>query len=388
MQIFGRTEATSAREICKTMVALVLLFTFIVCAAGGSSVVKMDMYNEPTRLRAGRDKVDGLWERSKLHLQYAEKAKKQERLHDRHMMVEQELKMASGVYRDKEKGGKMGLQNTVVAVVVSYPKGKNHYKHYFRNFLCFAHKYGYDLVVYVLRNHEADYKTYLQHVAEIGKLGVKALPYPEELFWRLVYSKAGKIKEGKGFAPWTGDKPNFDQYGALTMLVPTYEMVRLHGKDVLYFDVDQGLILDPVPHMVLGDSDFSFSIENRFCKEKYFASDVHTMEWDKLEPNTGVMVVRSTPQSVTTFTSWLESLVDNNMMNDQRVFTTAFINSHNMTYATNCLPKGTKGAITDSPSIRKSDNSSTYCFLSDIVFQNGMTSLQVRFNPMLCYHVI
>jgi hypothetical protein len=267
----------------------------------------------------------------------------------------------------------MGLEKAVLITVISLPKLRSHYKHYFRNFLCFTHSYEYDLVVYITRQQGDDYKTHMKKVHELSKLGVKALPFPEEMFWLFVYGKSTPIYEGKKHVPWKGDSIDFLNYGALVMLMPTYEVLKA-GYTCLYMDVDIALIVDPVPHMILGDSDFVASIENKECQEHFMASNPFAIPWDNVEPNTGISLVRPTKQGLTFYLDWLEALVDSNMGNDQQVFDKGFRRFHDMTYASNCLPPNTPG-VKSGPSIRYNKNSATYCFLSDLIFQNGFTAL-------------
>ena len=292
----------------------------------------------------------------------------------RQQLVSQTLAKAVGVYRNKQKGKELGLEKSVIISVLNYPKGREFYKHYFRNFICFTHSYEYDLVVYVMRQKGDDYHAHMKLVNEIAKLGVNALPYPEELFWLLVYGKTTPVSEGNKFVKYTGGTPNFEDYGALSMLVPTYEVIK-SGYTVLQLDIDVVLVTDPVPHMTLGDADFVASIENKECQENFLGVSAFSSSWDHVEPNTGVMLVRPTPQGINMFTLWLEKIVDMNIVNDQHVWDRDFRRGHKMTYASNCLPAKTLGVIPDAPSIRSHPDSTTYCLLSDVIFQNGMTSL-------------
>ena len=291
----------------------------------------------------------------------------------RQHLVAQTLAKASGVYRNKAKAKELGIEKTVIISVLNYPKGREFYKHYFRNFICFTHSYEYDLVVYVMRQKGDNYEAHMKQVRSIAKLGINALPYPEELFWLLVYGKARTISVGNKFVKYAGGTPNFEDYGALSMLVPTYEVIK-SGYTVLQMDIDLVLVTDPVPHMLLGDADFVTSIENRECQENFMGTSAFSISWDIVEPNTGIMVVRPTPQGLDMFTKWLELIVDHNLVNDQHAFDKGFRRTHKMTYASNCLPVNTPGVI-DAPSIRSNPNSATYCLLSDAIFQNGMTAL-------------
>ena len=285
------------------------------------------------------------------------------------------LAEGAGVYLDKNRGKELKLEKTVLTTVISHPKASHWYRIYFRNFLCFAEHYGYDLVVYVMRNQEQSESEFAEHVAEIGHLGVKALPYPEELFWRFVYGRVNPLRVGKRHVSYRGNRPDFKEFGSLPMLIPMYEIIAL-GYSMIYLDVDLGLVLDPIPHMLHGDSDFVTSVETRECVDHPHVATVRTTNWEVVEFNTGVTLIRSTEQSRALMIKWIEAMVNENYVNDQRVIDKWFRRFNDMTYSSNCLPPGTKGAIGEGTvSKRKTKDSATYCLLSDMVFQNGLMSL-------------
>jgi hypothetical protein len=310
--------------------------------------------------------------RDKKFWDWAQRAKK--RSVGREELVQSNLRDAAGVYKDKKIGEHLGLEKTVLITVLSYPRKRHHFLHYFRNFLCYAKTYNFDLVVYVTRDRADDYKTHLDHLKQLSNLGVRALPYPEELHYLMIYGKAEHFQTGKKFSTYEDDYPSFLSHGALVMIMPGFEIL-LSGYNFIYFDVDIALIVDPIPHIILGDADFVASIENKDCLEQQYAADARTTAWDDIEFNTGVMMARSTKQGVDIYTKWLERLIDLNMQNDQQVFTRSFRRYNNMTYASNCLPANTVGVIPSVPSKRSTPDSATYCALSDILFQNGKTAL-------------
>lgn len=313
------------------------------------------------------------YQRSDVYLNYYKKAQKAQAL--RLETAKKVLAEGAGVYRDKRKGEELKLEKTVLTTVISHPKASHWYRIYFRNFLCFAEHYGYDLVVYVMRNQEQSDNEFAEHVAEIGRLGIKVLPFPEELFWRFVYGRVNPLREGKRRVPYKGDRPDFKEFGSLPMLIPMYEIIAL-GYNMIYYDVDLGLVLDPIPHMLYGDSDFVSSVETRECVDHPHVATVRTTNWEVVEFNTGVTLIRSTNQSRALMVKWIEAMVNENYVNDQRVIDKWFRRFNDMTYTSNCLPPSTKGAIEgDKISQRKTPGSATYCLLSDVVFQNGLMSL-------------
>lgn len=295
----------------------------------------------------------------------------------RNAVVQETLRKAAGVYKDKSKAKSMGIENTVIISVVAYPVGEHYYKVYFRNFLCFARHHGLDLVVYTV--HDGDGDSYAE-VLDLEKLGVHALTYPEERFWRLVSGKQSKPYIGAGHAKYSGSKVSFREFGALPMLVPSLEVLEA-GFNVIYFDVDIALVLDPVPFLIRGDADFVASIESRSCREVYLGAVPTEVDWERIEPNTGIMHLRATKQGIRFVTRWLERVVEGNFVNDQRALSRRFDNA---TYTPNCLPSDSEGIkdVQMLPSIRKDPDAATYCLLSDVQFQNGMVGLQCQAKKM------
>ena len=223
----------------------------------------------------------------------------------RDALVMQTLREAAGVYKDKSRGKALGLEKTVFIVVIAYPVGTHFYKVYFRNFLCFVHHHGYDLIVYVVHHGVGDADVEIQ---SLRKLGVRALTYPEELFWKVVSNKMQPIHVGSKYASYNGTKISFQEFGALPMLIPAFEVLEA-GFNVIYFDVDIALVIDPVPFLIRGDADFVASVENRACREEYYATVPEKIDWERIEPNTGIMHLRATKQGIKFFAVWLERIV-------------------------------------------------------------------------------
>ena len=107
-----------------------------------------------------------------------------------------------------------------------------------------------------------------------------------------------------------------------------------------------------------------------------------------MEPNTGVMLVRATPQGIAMYQHWLKRIVKTNVMNDQIVFDRDsrllqidVEDNGKLVYAeTNFTSTFTANCNWDynnpTPTTRASPTAATYCFLSEMVFQNGMISFQ------------
>jgi len=223
----------------------------------------------------------------------------------REAWVRETLRQAAGVYKDKSKSKALGIEKTVFLVVIAYPVGAHYYKVYFRNFLCFVHHFGIDLVVYVVHHGDGDPDVEIEN---LRKLGVRALTYPEELFWKVVSNKMQPIHVGGFYAKYNGTKISFQDFGALPMLIPPFEVLE-NGYNVIYFDIDIALVHDPVPFLIQGDADFVTSIENRACREEYYGAVPTKIDWERIEPNTGIMHLRATKQGLKFYAVWLERIV-------------------------------------------------------------------------------
>ena len=108
--------------------------------------------------------------------------------------IQQTLVSSAGVYKDKSRGEALGISNTVFMTVISYGKHR-HYKLFLNNMLCYAQHYGIDPVVYIVHSHLQDPEKEIQ---EYNDIGIKAVSYPDELFWTLLYSKRTEIRKGPG----------------------------------------------------------------------------------------------------------------------------------------------------------------------------------------------
>ena len=109
----------------------------------------------------------------------------------REVIVKNTLKNAAGVYMDKRNDS---LSKTVMITVAAFSEaGNSFYKVYFKNFICFAKHYNYDMVVYILHH---DIPNLEREMDSIRRLGVRVLTYPDELFWNIVATKKSHINKG------------------------------------------------------------------------------------------------------------------------------------------------------------------------------------------------
>eukprot|EP01039_Chlorochromonas_danica_P001597 gene1597-1744_t len=288
---------------------------------------------------------------------------------------------ASGIYSAKQFNvHHLALNNTILMTVMGNSDSYNsHYIYFLRNFLCFTKTHHLKPVVVILHQNES----YFWEVSEMVKRqGGLALAYPEALFWRTVSLKKTPVVHGRGRGEYNADFPHFLSYGALVMLVPVLEALQL-GYNVIYMDVDVAMVQDPLPYLLRGNADLTFSVETRRCQDYYSISNPNYFEWNRTEPNSGVMHVRSTVTGTTSFRRWLELIVDANVMNDQFSFSRRLLHlqydnsCHSSQYERAGDPRSPrKGNVSDSSSSSPSSSGGgSYCFVDEILFQNGMMGM-------------
>jgi hypothetical protein len=123
--------------------------------------------------------------------EYKKRAETARSVH-RTALVKHVLADAAGIYKDKTRSKEFGVEKTIFISVVSYSE-KSYYKIYFYNLLCYAQHHGIDIVVYLVHHNLPDWEKEIEYYSSIG---VKMLPYPDELFWSLLYSKTTEIHTG------------------------------------------------------------------------------------------------------------------------------------------------------------------------------------------------
>jgi len=160
------------------------------------------------------------------------------------------------------------------------------------------------------------------------------------------------------------------------MLIPTYEALIL-GYNAVFFDIDVGFVADPIPYITKGSADFSVSQEIRNCQQLVGRrSKTSTKYWWIVEPNTGIMHVRATPASIGLFHEWLRRLIDKNIANDQYLLRFSDYQNFYPHFTDSC--NGVDTVPFEHPDIppgTSPDKILSFCFLSEYLYQNGMTSL-------------
>jgi hypothetical protein len=180
--------------------------------------------------------------------------------------------------------------------------------------VCYLKHYQLKALVYIITRNETQYEVDKQMIHSLYS-HVEIMDYPYELFWQLISEKETNVTIAPGRGDYEGTIPSFRSFGALPMLIPQLELLRL-GVNTIYFDTDIGFLEDPIPYLTRGDADIVVSPETKNCK---FPNYIFDAPWSKLEPNTGAMFVQSRPVTINYFYHWLKRNIQDNCMNDQRV---------------------------------------------------------------------
>eukprot|EP01031_Cornospumella_fuschlensis_P032349 gene32349-39121_t len=288
----------------------------------------------------------------------------------RYEYVQKVLSMAAGVYRPGVRHrheNVASLQTTVLMTVVAANSPENE-KHliFLRNLLCFLQHHRLKLVVFYLHHENVEWKRSLEHLEH-----VYFVTYPDFLFWQLLVTKGTEIIEGNAYAKYDANVPSFSSFGALVMLVPVLEVLE-HNFNAIFLDADVALVRDPIPYLTQSKADLTMSMESRGCQEYFSATYPNFFDYYKIEPNSGVMYARSTPAGKEMFRNWLETIIDNNFVNDQRAF---HPKDHNARYDPSCHQGRDSFTPTAVKGLNLTDESPTFCYYDELWVQNGMIGI-------------
>eukprot|EP01037_Dinobryon_pediforme_P013300 gene13300-13412_t len=166
-------------------------------------------------------------------------------------------------------------------------------------------------------------------------------------------------------------------FGALVMLVPIFLLLEL-GRDVFYIDSDVVLLQDALQYIKNASKSYPelnmiVSQETRSCLFPSFyrinALATPLSQSHDVEPNTGIMYIRGNNASLALFRQWIEIMVEENVMNDQKLLQNLFLERGAI--RSDCCNRRTTRQ--EAPQERsQSEEDFTYCLLDEFVFQNGM----------------
>lgn len=285
------------------------------------------------------------------------------------------LRKAAGVYREPRYNWRsLHLDRTALITLVAANTPLNaHYSIFLQNFLCFAEHHHLKPLVYLMQHNNSNARNEAEHIRARGGY---AHTYPDSLFWKTVATKWTPLRPGNGYGLYDADIPDFASYGSIVMLIPVLEALLL-GYDVIFLDVDVALLHDPVPFLMRGSADMTMSMEPRGCQDYYSSEYPDFFDWERMEPNTGVMRVRASISGISLYIRFLEHIVEMNILNDQRAFIPRIISAqydgscHGSRYVSAADP-GSERRPLPAVSFNTSASLGTFCFVDELLIQNGL----------------
>jgi Nucleotide-diphospho-sugar transferase len=162
-----------------------------------------------------------------------------------------------------------------------------------------------------------------------------------------------------------------------------------HGYNAVYIDLDVGFVHDPIPFLIQNKVEFAISAEMKTCYCPSVKSIARVTPWNTLEPNTGIMHVRSTNASIRIFYDWLRKNVEENVSNDQKVFDLINFGAR-LSFDCNpqLMPIADELLSMYNASLKPNrrftlsevESMPRYCFLNEYFFQNGKLALHCAQN--------
>jgi len=252
------------------------------------------------------------------------------------------------------------------------PNSQYRYKRLIKNHLCYNQQHGFISLVYIIDSNATRF-TMESNVLKALDPNIRVIEYPYELFWRTVAQK----QQSRFNVDYAGMQPTFKHFGFLVMLVPILEALQL-GFDVAYFDVDTAILRDPFPYLLQGDADINVSPEMRTCIYPSIPDNQPKIKWFDMEPNTGAMLVRSSPHMLAFYNKWLFDMVQNSDSTDQKLLMKLFSELAEQTFSCNPLANDIFNSSHSNPA--GSSRNISYCFLNELLFQNGKLALSCAFD--------
>ena len=197
---------------------------------------------------------------------WQQEAQVNENVSTRSIRLQQALQYASGIYANASIAKTLVLSNTVMVTLLTLTdRAAEGYMNLLRNWLCYTSHYQHKpLIYYSYESTNSSPSTLLaatlDDLRQYNRLS-RFIDFPNALFWQLLTKKT--YWQGTYSVKWKldfrGSSVSHAHFGSpLLKIVLMLEVLR-NGYDCVYFDVDIGLVLDPVPYMMRGDADFVVS---------------------------------------------------------------------------------------------------------------------------------
>lgn len=305
-------------------------------------------------------KLDNRWENLKSLLQEVTK-KQVDRFHNQSMYSKIENKPAiKQAYLDF-------YSKTVFVHILRIQKSTALYQELLQNYICMAKEHDLVLVIYLL---ELDPQRFEEHAKAIMALSehIHVIDYPYALYWQMVGKKS---MQSLGPVQFRFIDVHFKNVGFVLMVIPMYEILQL-GYNVLYLDLDIGLLRNPVPYLVHSDADLILSAELRTCHFDSILHDAKATTTLKLsELNTGILFAKSNPNTLKLYETWILAIVNQGIVNDQKALR---IGDFGGMQVFDCNPLLPRDVVQQHYSKPVTDNKISnptvkFCVLNDLLFQ-------------------
>ena len=294
----------------------------------------------------------------------------------RNETVRKVLAAAAGVYvHEQPTYLKLYPELSKTVLLVYYePSGSQEY--YLFNLICLTRHYQLKLVIYILDRKIIDFKKEKLRLESLSPY-VSVLTYPYHLLWSFVLRKtttfmhSSQVDISRTFT--VRNLPSFKDYCDTIKFIPIYEVLTL-GFGVIYLDTDIALLKDPIPFLMRGEADLSFSIEIRGCTyPTVIEAKSGYRFWNGLEPNVGVVRLRPTVNTVQFVSTWISMMLENSLRSPkcaygQKLFST-------VSRSLKAIRRSDCNSESTSPLLLVGNISNTappsFCFLSELMFANG-----------------
>jgi hypothetical protein len=244
------------------------------------------------------------------------------------------------------------------------------------NFLCFMQKLNFKVLLY----HASENLTLKYHFDH-----ATTLTFPAAKIWSTYSHKKMMYKTRD---QWVGYKDELviQNHGTGLKLFLLSEVLE-YDYNAIFFDLDIGFVSDPMPHLWQGlaeTPDVITSLEPLTCAAQANnpEADIKVNGRASYMPNSGTLMIRSTPAGKSFLTAWINATVEGNWFNEQYAF--VWPPGYGMQPSESCnkLPSGLISGTENFYSSQPSGsilNPIKYCFLNKYLFQTGMILFGCRY---------
>ena len=232
--------------------------------------------------------------------------------------IKEVLAAAAGIYVHEEPSYLRLYPELSKTVLMTFyePSESSREEEYLFNLICFAQHYQLKLVVYVLDRKFTSFKTEKLRLESLSPL-VTVLTFPYHILWKFSLKKGTPFVYDsqsylfRSFA--LKDMPSLKDLCDAMKLIVIYEALVL-GFGVIFLDSDVALLKDPIPFLMRGAADISFSAAIKGCSYPHLIESTSGYKfWSSLEPNLGIVRLRPTESAILLVSTWLEVMLEMNV---------------------------------------------------------------------------